>query len=170
MAITYEEAPDDVLDLIHQVMIAHHADLHLVGVTVSAVMASKEEGDDAVPALKTRGQVIAAKIQITSLVDRARGLADAKLTICQYTWDRMPPATRLALLDHELTHLELVRDKDEQPVYDDRGRPKLKTRHHDWELTGFVEVAARHREASVEVRDVEPLPADGGGEKDGGRC
>jgi hypothetical protein len=153
MPTTYEPADKQTAGLIAQVRKEHHPDLEGAGVTVSALFAQKFDKDgDELPALKKAGYPVAAMIQVTSLADRARGLRDAKLTICHYAWERLPEASRLALIDHELTHLQIVFDKDGALDHDDLGRPKLKTRPHDYELTGFVEVAQRHGEAAVEVR------------------
>src|ERR1019366_9477538 len=57
---------------------------------------------------------------------------------------------RLALLDHELTHLVLRCDEDGLK-HDDIGRPTFKIKQHDFDLGGFAEVVERHGEASVEA-------------------
>ena len=40
--------------------------------------------------------------------DRARGIADAKLTIDDSVWRDLSERVDAALLDHELTHLQVV--------------------------------------------------------------
>jgi len=160
VSTTYEPADDDVLELLAEVMREHHLPLHQVGTRISVVMAACEVKGEERPAMLLRGQVVAAKIQITSLVDRARGLADAKLTICQFSWDRLSEPSRVALLDHELEHLELNGEPNTEACLDDRGRPRLRMRHHDWELAGFAAVAERHREAAVEVQEVKRFQAE----------
>jgi hypothetical protein len=153
MSTSYTICGKDVAEMIKAVMDTHHAELSNAGVTVHAIFAHSydKESGDAIVALKTRGQSVAAKIGITSLEDRTRGAADSKLTIDAYTWERLSESRRMALLDHELTHLRLKLDEDEALKLDDLGRPQLKIRHHDWEITGFQEVVERHGEASIEA-------------------
>jgi hypothetical protein len=143
-----------VVDLIARVINEHHGDLAKAGVTVHVLMATNEnKAGEPIAALKQRGYPIAAQIQITSLADRNRGIADAKLTIDEFAWDRLPDASRIALLDHELEHLSLVYDsKTGQLKHDDLGRPKLRTRPHDFEVGFFNTAAQRHGAAAVEVQ------------------
>jgi hypothetical protein len=67
----------------------------------------------------------------------------------------MSDAERLALLDHELTHVEVV--------YEVRPR-KLRTRHHDRTYGWFDEVAQKHGEASQEVQQARRFAADEAGQ------
>ena len=79
MATTYEKAGSDVDDLIARMLKKHHPELAEAGVTVDAVFASAEKRGMSIVALRRQGYAIAAKIQITPLVDRARDVADTKL-------------------------------------------------------------------------------------------
>lgn len=154
MGKTYEPVDPETEALIAKVRKEHHCVLENCGVTIGALFVAKESKEgDAQPALRRHGFPVAAQIQITSLADRVRGVADAKLTIDRFVWDRLPAASRLALIDHELAHLLTV-DGDDEQGRDDIGRPKLRIRPHDYELTGFTDVAERHGEASMEVRSL----------------
>jgi hypothetical protein len=155
MGTTYNEAPA-IHGLAMDVMRQYHPKLADAGVTAHVLLASNEDEDGFnQPALKRGGYPIAAKVQITSLVDRARGIADVKLVVDEYAWDQLPDASRLALLDHELEHVLLAIDnKTGLLKRDDLGRPKLKIQPHDFEVGVFVSVAERHREAAVEVREL----------------
>jgi len=153
MPKTYEIADANTRELIEAVRGQHHPSLQSHGVTIGGLFVSSENKDgEEMPALKHRGFPVAAQIQITSLADRTRGVADAKLTIDRFVWARLPDASKRALLDHELAHLLIATDKHGAPKFDDIGRPKLKIRPHDWELNGFVDVAERHGEAAMEMR------------------
>lgn len=156
MRVTKDKAPDGAINMVTAMMFEHHKDLHNAGVTVEVLFASKlNKDEEPEPPMMVRGHQALAKISITSDDDRLLGIADAKLVIdAVYGWDRQTEARRQAIIDHELTHLELVRDKDDQIKVDDHGRPKLKIRHHDWELTGFAEVCERHGEAAIEAREM----------------
>lgn len=155
MAKTYNEVDHTVYDLIESVMKKHHADLAEHEVTVHAVFveATDKEGGE-VPALKHGGYPAAAKIKITSLEQRARGVADAQMTIDGYHWRRMGPAQQLALIDHELEHLILNPTK-EGVIGDDLGRPRLKCQLHDWQLGGFASIVERHGENAIEVQEIQ---------------
>ena len=153
MSVGYDKAPQEVMDVVGEIVHKHHPDLEEAKVTIQVLLAHKFDKDgDAEPAMKTRGQVVLAKISITNLQDRVRGIPDAKLIIDRtFGWDELSQSRRAALIDHELTHLNLTLDQDGIIKRDDRNRPKLHIRHHDWELTGFAEVCERHGEAAVEV-------------------
>ena len=149
MGKTYHPAGDGVDWLVKQVMENNHPDLHREGVTVGTL---RVFSDDGAP-LKSKGYPAIADIKPTSLEDRVRGLPDAKLRLDGSAWGDMTPEARTALIDHELTHLELVCDKETgDPVRDDHGRPRLKSRPHDWEIGGFDEVVRRHGDHAPELR------------------
>jgi hypothetical protein len=145
MSVSYTICGEETQKLIKAAMDTHHANLSEAGVTVHAIFAESYNKDgERLPAVKVHGIPASAKVSITSLEDRVRGIADAKMTIDRGEWGGMSESRKIALLDHELTHLVLLK-------LDDIGRPTLKLRHHDWELTGFAEVVERHGEASCEA-------------------
>jgi hypothetical protein len=159
MATTYREADDVIRALVSKVMQQSHPELVKERVTIATTIASRESEEGDMVALRDRGLPAAAKMAVTSLQDRARGLADAKLLIDNYAWTRLSSQSKLALLDHELQHLMLVEIKPTKkngwatgPKHDDLGRPCFKIRPHDWSLTGFQAVAERHAEHSIEAR------------------
>lgn len=156
MSVGYDIAPDKVTKVVNKVLHDYHGELEAADVTIQVLFAHKYDNDgEPEPTMKTRGQVVLAKIAITNLQDRTRGIPDAKLVIDRsFGWDQLTDTRRVALVDHELTHLQLTLDKVGNVKKDDRGRPKLHMRHHDWELTGFAEVCERHGEAAVEVREI----------------
>jgi Putative phage metallopeptidase len=106
---TYERCPTAISAMIERALQAYHPDLKKEGVTIDCLVIrreSKKEGP--VQALKQNGYPLLAKTQVTSLADRARGVADAKLVIDAYGWERISDKRRVALVDHELEHLALV--------------------------------------------------------------
>ncbi len=159
MSMTYREAGDLIKALVDKVTQQSHPELAREHVTISTVIASRDTKKlGACQALKDRGLPIAAKTSITSLADRARNLPDAKLLIDDFAWQRLSSQRREALIDHELEHLDVLTIRPTKrngfasgTKYDDLGRPCLKLRPHDWELTGFQSVAERHAEASIEA-------------------
>lgn len=159
MSTTYERAPKAIEAMVQHALEKYHPELHKQGVTVDVMIARAYDKDECeAHALKMRGYPIDAKTQITSLQDRARGIADAKLVIDAFNWNVMSDRRKSALIDHELEHLDLVAIKptkkngfEEGWKRDDLGRPKLKSRPHDWELVGFKDVVERHGENSHEA-------------------
>lgn len=65
------------------------------------------------------------------------------------------PAERAALIDHELYHLELVRDKTDRLKRDYMGRPQLTIRLHDHQFGWFDAIAKRHGETSQECQQAQ---------------
>lgn len=148
MPVIYDLAPPDVHDLATEVMRAHHQRLKLGGVDyvklclLMAKMSSDNESDE--PAVKLHGYPCAAIISVIPYKQRVDKRADAEIVIDADAWDDMTEPQQMALLDHEITHLEIVTDKDGLVKTDDQGRPKLRLRIHDWQIGGFREVVMRH--------------------------
>ena len=152
MSVVYELVDDQTNQLIQSVLVKHHDELLAEKVTLQAVFACDidEESGEELSTLKHHGYPALAKIQVTSYMDRVRGIPDAKLTIDRYGWKQHTKTRREACIDHELCHIVVARDKEGLVRRDDLSRPKLKMRIHDWELSGFAEVVTRHGEASIE--------------------
>ncbi len=149
MAINYEKCDDSVAKLLTELINKYHSPIKAAGVTFDLTFASKfdKESGEPLPAIKLHGTAAAAKVKITSLEDRARGIADAKIVIDRGEWAKAKPQTRAAILDHELTHVTLKGEGEP----DDLGRPKLKLREHDWMVWGFDVIAERYKEYAPET-------------------
>lgn len=94
--------------------------------------------------LTLRGRPCAATVKLASSDLRQLAGIDAIVTFDSLFWDSLPDDAKVALCHHELTHIEVLDDADSD------GRPKLKTRLHDYEIGGFYEVMARHGAAAPE--------------------
>lgn len=149
MPTILEPAPDEVLEHCRAVAQQYHPELVEAGVTFAVLMAENEDG----PAVKVHGWPCAAKVKVNNLEQRTQGMADATITIDSEQWTLYSSAQCEALLDHELEHLVLAKDKDGAVKRDDLNRPKLRCRPHDYELAGFVSVAKRHGREAVEVAE-----------------
>jgi hypothetical protein len=145
---TYDTASQEVLDLIKQVMEQYHEELNEADVTVDAMFAYDENGDHPV---KHGGYPALAYIKVTSLKNRIKGMMDAEITIDGEAYKAMTQPQRIALIDHELHHLIIARDKEENIKLDDANRPKLKIRKHDYQMGWFRDIALRHGDNSPEV-------------------
>lgn len=148
-------APRDVEVLLHKVLADYHPDLIEAEVTFSLLFAhAKEdaEGNPVGPALKLHGYPALAIIKINSLQHRMEGLPDCTIRIDGDQWSTHLDEVKRAILDHEATHLALVRDSAGNFETDDANRPKMKMREHDIVVGGFKEVVDRHQKHAVEAQ------------------
>lgn len=148
------DLPDAVMgERVKQIMAKYHEELFAAEVTIQVLFARMSEGENG-PAVKAPGGWPAyALIRRCPLRQRVAGFRDAEITIDELKWKELTGAQQDALLDHELQHLELVYEGDGPgtPVEtDDWGRPKLKLRKHDYELSGFKAIMDRHPDAALE--------------------
>lgn len=182
MATTYTKAPSAVLQLIQQVMHKHHPALAFAEVRVGALMARVEdEHGNVVPgAVKLHGYECAATIKKLPVKQRVLGNPDALITIDEGTWKELDSLERHALIDHELTHLQVLRagggivDYDPEtetcigvPKLDAADRPCLRMKLHDWQLGGFESIARRYGIDALEVqalRSIVPVLMDEAGQ------
>jgi Putative phage metallopeptidase len=123
----------------------YHADLNNTGISVQVLFYHDEEQ------LKHRGMPAYAYVKATNIKERALGQKDATIVVDFASWSKMNEARRVALVDHELYHLTIKKDKDMANEFDDLGRPKIKMRKHDIEFGWFVEIAQEHKQDSIEV-------------------
>jgi hypothetical protein len=155
MARRYEQAPKTTRTHVDRALSRYHPHLKAAEVTLNVLHAygprDEETGTLTAPAIEARGQKALACIKVTNLKDRAAGLADAVLMIDGDDCGEWDDEKWDAIVDHELMHLDL------QDSTDDLGRPKIKTRHHDYEVGGFWGVGERHKQASVEVQSIQSI-------------
>lgn len=102
--------------------------------------------------LKHNGYGAAGVTKIVGVKDRAKGCADVEIVFDLATWETMDDEQREALIDHELTHVQVVTDERGDVESDAVGRPRLRTRRHDYQHGWFAEVAERRGMASLEVQ------------------
>jgi hypothetical protein len=130
-----------------------HKPLVVVGVEIDFVFARAdvdEKGKLVNDALTKNGIKALGITRKMPLKDRAMGRGDAEVALDGDWWIKATAEQQAALLDHELTHLEVKSDKHGNVKYDDLGRPQLNLRKHDIEVGWFKCIAERHGEASLE--------------------
>lgn len=157
---TYVAGNREAQDLIAKVMKKHHSDLGQFDVSVGCVFALATRDKNGEPKdvpIKVAGYREAASVQINKLKERVLGLPDCTITIDGDQWGDWDLPQRTALIDHELTHVVLQRDRNNDVKYDDAERPKLELRLHDYHLGGFEAIAERYGEDSFEVQQVTSL-------------
>jgi hypothetical protein len=162
---TYTKCPPEVnsmaLDLLCRFQT--HQPLLDAKVKIDFVFAMPEidekTGNPKSDALKKNGLRALGLCRAMPLKDRSMGRADAEITIDQYWWESAIEPEQMALLDHELHHIDLKLEHG-KPVLDDLGRPVLKMRPHDFEVGWFAVIAARHGINSQERKQAQKAITD----------
>lgn len=154
-------ADAETLDLAAEVIRKYHGELLDAGATFAVLFyddPDKEADIDGrgrpTPLLKLRGHPAAGTCKIESYDNRVKGAKDFTITLDLGLWRHLKPAERVALLDHEANHAELVRDKDDNVKHDNAGRPRLRCRLHDVQLGVFDVIIKRHGSAAIDTANV----------------
>lgn len=156
MSKIFAKAPSGTAERIAHVMKCFHPELFAAGVTID-LLSVADDDPECESALKVRGIPAYACVKINDVKARTLGQGDATIQIDEAKWLTLPDATKDSICDHELQHLEVVRDKKGRPKLDCAGRPKLKMRMHEIEFGWFACVAARHGSASIECKQAANL-------------
>lgn len=156
MGKSYSKAPDETTDRVAHIIKLFYPELREAGVKVDLLSVVNDSEDK--PALTHGGYAAAAVIRVVGIKERAKGAADVEITIDEVGYLRMNDAQKDALLDHELYHVVVKREKKTNRVaLDCRGRPKIGMRKHDYQFGWFREIAERHGPASGEVQQATRL-------------
>lgn len=155
----FDKATGQLLGTIELVMQRFHSRLLEPTIAKSVAIDSlvvygprNKDGDQTGPAIQVHGRDAYACIRVSKLEERVAGRGDAIMWIDGDNWRSWPEETLIAIIDHELPHLELATEpKTGEIQLDDAGHVKLKLRQHDFQVGWFDEVAERHALHSIEV-------------------
>lgn len=153
MSKTYDNAPDEVIEKVNDLLELYHPKLKEAGVTIHILQAHSTGGD----AVTVGGYAALACISITSLKNRVKGMKDVEIIIDAERYDELTEPQQIALLDHELHHLEIDPDEGGGCKRDDASRPKLVMRRHDVQFGWFTVIAERHGANSPEQMQAKKL-------------
>lgn len=151
MSKRFSKSPDEVGKRVIALIEKYHPELHANSVKVDCISVASTDPDDPTP-LKLNGYPCAAVIKVISSKDRTMGRGDAEIVIDELSYLSMLDREKDALLDHELTHLEVKKNKFGRTKMDEHNRPKLGMRLHDRQYGWFDSVAKRHGSASMECK------------------
>ena len=148
---TFFDIPDpDMTNVLTDILTDYHNELLNACVNVGIIVVRKEGKEtESMPAFPPA----LARVKITSRKNRLHCEHDAIIEICHFRWNSLTLAGQKALIDHELTHL-VPMVKDEEIVKDDLGRPRLKMRKDEIDLTAFTEVIARHGAEATDWKSI----------------
>ena len=152
---TYTPAPEEVHARCVALIKRFHPDLVSVGIRLDILFAQTDAEDG--HSVKLNGYPCQAVVSILGPKERAKEQGDAQIIIDEENYHDLTEEEQDALLDHELYHLEVVKDQHGRPKRDPYGRPKLKMRLHDVQFGWFEEIARRHKQASGEVKQATQL-------------
>lgn len=110
MPIGYSQAGSEVHEAALQIMQEHHKDLKLsddTWPTLCLMFVHGEDKEGEAP-LKLHGYPCAAVVSVIPVKQRADKRADAEILIDEKWWEKANERQRTALLDHEITHLEIA--------------------------------------------------------------
>ena len=154
-------ASEEVKNLCQDLVVLYHSDLDSAAAKIDIVFAFRDpDGEE--PAMEKEGHRMLGKSSTLSLKDRVKGMGDVEIILDGDAWHDMDLRKRMALLDHQLEHFEVKRDKVGNFIFDDLERPIIKMRNHDRRINFFDNVARRHRSDSMEVHQLQRLFAEAG--------
>lgn len=165
----YELCHPEVADLAKKIIDRYesHHELRDESVTISFLFAYpkiNKKGRATGPAISDGGYAVNAKARIVSLKDRCKRNSDAEILINGDWWGTANEKQRLALLDHELEHFRVRRNRKTGACKrDDLNRPMLRIVKHDVQFGWFDVIAQRHGDASQECIQAKRL-MDGSGQ------
>lgn len=114
-------------------------------------------------AMEKKGIRHLGEARVTPMKWRAKGCCDGEILLDGDWWDEEASEDqKKALVDHELYHFLIKKDRDGVVKRDDLGRPRLKMRPHDFEMGAFHAIAQRHGAASQEVKLARSLMDEAG--------
>lgn len=144
---TQPDGDDPICGMLIDVLARWHPHIG-AAVRIGLMYAFNDDG----PAIKVRGVQALASVKVMNVKDRVKWGFDVELLVDGAAWERMPDDRRLALLDHECSHLELVLDDNGNVKMDVIGRPRVVTIPADLNPSdAFVAVIERHGRSAAEV-------------------
>jgi hypothetical protein len=146
---TYTKCDAEVTARVKRLIKEFHSDLSANEVRVECLFIASSDPDGA--ALKHQGYPAAAVVRVLDSKARTAGRGDAEIVIDEKGYIDMTPEKRDALIDHELYHIEVKKNRYGRTMTDENKRPKLKLKLHDRQYGWFDEIAKRHGAASGEI-------------------
>ena len=145
-----ENANQEVYELMRQVMHEHHPELEEAGVRVGIFMVSDpDETCGAKPFLEMDGKRVLAFIRKRKKLENPK--LEAVMEIDDYLWENSLDDTgRRSLLDHELQHISLCKEKSGNLKRTFFGRPKISLVNHDWTVGVFRAQVERYGRKGID--------------------
>lgn len=155
-----DETDKTVLKFADALMRQFHPDLLEAKVKIDFLFAYPRYNEKDQPigdAIKHHGVKALGLAKKLGASDRAKGHGDAEIRIDWEWWKESGEAEQKALLDHELHHLAICKNKAGVIKTDDLGRPVIRLRPHDYQIGWFNVIAHRHGVHSQERKQAQTM-------------
>jgi len=156
----YRKADASEMESLTKIRNEHHEELrdHDVQVGLLFARAGRDQHGEATShPIKFAGVPVVARVRRTSVKERIWCPYDAVIEVDEDRWEGMSEDERVAVIDHELTHVVVAKDKAGAAIIGDDLRPQIAMRPDDWMLTGFAEVVKRHGRAAIEAQAIHEI-------------
>jgi hypothetical protein len=155
MPKTYQRCGKEVEEMASAILVEHdcYRDILDSKLKIDYVFAIPEYDEDGKPkgdSIKKDGYKVLGQCRVINLKDRAKGLGDVEILIDMPWWEAAKTKEAVALLDHELFHITVRKNKGGVFLRDDLNRPKVRMRKHDVQVGWFSVVAKRNGDNSQE--------------------
>lgn len=160
MSVARDIAPKEVQDVCTRMMMKYHGDFCDAKLDVQVMFAKAARNDAG--EIEANPIVIAgfnreAKTKIISHEDRVASkgkIGDVRITIDEDAWEGLSAGERDALMDQQLSSIELKFDSEKVVKRDNFGRPMLKKVRPDDCIMLYHGVQERHKDNSPEHREM----------------
>lgn len=151
MARRIANANQEVYELMRHVMHEHHPELEAAEVRVGIFMVSDpDETCGAKPFLEIDGKRVLAFIRKRRILENPK-LGEVVMEIDEFLWQHSLDDTgRRSLLDHELQHISLCKEKSGSLKRTFFGRPKISLVNHDWTVGVFRTLMERYGRKGID--------------------
>lgn len=149
MATILTRADDDAYAMLADLIAEHRTDLADCDVEPRILLLFAASDQAGKPAMKHRGMRCLGQCKVHSYRDKVEGKPDATITLDAEWWEDAPHRRQLALLHHELSHIDRY-----DGVIDDGGWARLQSRPGDFEFDGFHEVMQIYGDDAPEQRNI----------------
>jgi len=157
MPKSFDKAGPEVMKFVEEATAKWHPDLAANDVRIAVLMvepAKTEDGEPTGHVITVNRQPAAACIRILPIKTRIISGKDVLIEIDSDKWHSLTSNQSLALIDHELTHLEVEKDDEGQVIMTEDLRPKLKSIPDEIAITGFMSVIKRHGIDALEAQNI----------------
>jgi hypothetical protein len=154
MPVEYEKAGPEVHELAIEILAAHHPELRMPdgSFPLLCILLASNEGNDGGSAVEVNGYPAQARVSVIGYRQRVDDRKDVEIVLDERNWDGLNEPQQRALLDEQITALEVMRDENGAVKTDDLGRARLRVRLADWRITGFRSIAQRYGDDAACVR------------------
>lgn len=160
--ISFEQANTTELEMLAKAIGIYNKPINDYQVVVGFIKCfavDPDNEDDYQPSLKKNGIPVIALTKPVSTKDRIIKKYDVEIVVDGNRWNELNDDLRLAVLDHEVSSIIVMLDKEGNVSRDTSERPKVKIKKDNLMFSGSSDTLARHGENSQEFIKFNELSA-----------